>query len=163
MTDDANVIKHEGVTLFRNTVVGIVDANHELITVGTICIDWKKREDEHHTRNAELSDALAMLHSEAQEVYKTMPLNNTFKVAIELAGFALRGEELPAGPQEVKTLVEAEAEDKMPDAYYEGYNNEKLLQHTNEMPSCNYLHGTGAYAAYSEGVQAYRDELAAKE
>jgi hypothetical protein len=163
MTDDANVIKHEGVTLFRNTVVGIVDDSHELITVGTICVDWKKREDEHHKRNAELADALAMLHSEAQEVYKTMPLNNTFKVAIELASFALRGEELPTGPQEAAPKFVAAEEEVFPDAYYEGYNNEKLLQHTNQMPSCNYLHGTSAYAAYCEGVQAYRDELAAKE
>lgn len=104
MTDkpEANVINHNGITFFRNTVAGMVDETGNLITVGNLLCDLGARIAEKDTkikneeeRNAELADALRTLIDECIEASKELaasaPFPTAFDNAIENALTTLSG------------------------------------------------------------------------
>ena len=85
--EDANVIKHDGVTLFRNTVVGIIDDTQALITVGTLSQEWKEARDIERTHYECITDALRTLVDECLEERKSdkgTPLDKALQHALTL-------------------------------------------------------------------------------
>ena len=93
MTDNTlNIIRRDGVTLYRNTVVGVVDETGEIITVGSMVTQLggritqeKADSDRMAERVAELSDALQVLVDEVLELQHGKPNRKALEMAVENA------------------------------------------------------------------------------
>lgn len=75
-----NVIKVQGTTLFRHSVVGFVDETQNLITVGQLNRAWHDLTKRHEEKTAQACDAIVMLISEIQET--GIPLNAEMQRAV---------------------------------------------------------------------------------
>lgn len=69
---------HNGVTLYKDTVVGSLDDSDKLITVGSLVREWKEARDKEAARFEELADALRVLLDECKEERK----NNHFQLEL---------------------------------------------------------------------------------
>ena len=92
MSEDANVIKHAGHTLYRNTVVGVVDETGDLITVASLTSNLGERMLQLNVdkanlveRVAELSDAMQVLIDEVLELRDGKPNRKALELALENA------------------------------------------------------------------------------
>lgn len=110
MTDSPrpNVLQHYGLTLYRDNVIGTVDATGNLITLGAFIQDigqamigYREREAAVEARNADLCDGLQVLIDEVLEHCQHNQVSNNLLRAIELAVRVRTGKTLESAKQDL--------------------------------------------------------------
>lgn len=115
-SQEPNVIKQDGLTFFRNSVIGTVDATGNLLTVSGMLQDFAHVIASHKNENAALQDSLSTLcdtgRALADEVteFLAKPVSNTKELERALSQFlyALSGGALPA-EEPAKPSADSEA------------------------------------------------------
>lgn len=113
---EPNVIRQNGLTFFRHTVVGTVDENGNLLTVSGMLQDFAHVIASHKSENAALQDSLSTLcdtgRALADEVteFLAKPVSNTKELERALSQFlyALAGGAVPA-EEPAKPSADSEA------------------------------------------------------